>query len=169
MREEFTAPIATYTKVFYSSIVLMLAVALGSSIDSVSFQPFSWTLAKSSEWTDTLRRLLERAPVLLPLVWLAIFSATRRSQYERLQQEYAHKQALASSYESYKRQITALGGDTEALLRDLITRAIETVAFNASATLDGKHEQKPPLQTMLEKLSPAEFEKLLESIRGKKS
>jgi hypothetical protein len=169
MREEFVTPINTYTNVFYASILLMLVVALGSSIESVSIQPLALTLAKSADWTDSLRRLLERAPILLPLVWLAIFSATRRSQYERLQQEYAHKQALASSYESYKSQIKALGGDTETLLKELITRAIETVAFNASATLDGKHDQKMPIQTLLEKLSPSELEKVLEAVRAKKA
>ena len=169
MRDSFDDPIKTYTKIFYLSIFLMGVVALGSSIDSISFQPFGWTLAKSAEWTDALRRLLERAPILFPLVWLAIFSATRRSQYERLQQEYAHKQALASSYESYNSQIKALGGEMQPLLKELITRAIETVAFNASSTLDGKHDQKMPIQTMLGKLSPFELGEVLKAVRAEKA
>lgn len=168
MREEFTAPIATYTRVFYISITLMLLVALGASLESITLFPPSWTVAHSKEWSDTLRRIIERAPVLLPLVWLAIFSATRRSQYERLQQEYAHKQALASSYESYKRQLTELGTDSEAILKDLISRAVETVAFNASTTLDGKHDQAPPVQQLLAKLKSAEAETILERLRTMK-
>jgi hypothetical protein len=100
---------------------------------------------------------------------LALFSSTRRSQYERLQQEYAHKEALATSYESYKKQLQDLKGDSDALQRELISKAIEAVAYNASITLDGKHQEKLPSQQLIEKLNFEELRKIVELMRSAKS
>ncbi|MNE80241.1 hypothetical protein D3C80_1767900 [compost metagenome] len=109
-----------------------------------------------------LRTLLTRLPIVLPVVWVAIFSATRRSQYERLQQEYAHKEAFASSYESYKKQLEALQVDEDVLQKELIAKAIDAIAFNASNTLDGKHTEKPPVYQLLEKISIEDLKKILD-------
>lgn len=105
--------------------------------------------------------------MVLPVVWLAIYSATRRSQYERLQQEYAHKEAFASSYESYKKQLQDLKVDADALQRELIAKAIEAIAFNASKTLDGNHLEKPPAMQLFDKLSFDEVKKLVEMAKAK--
>lgn len=109
-----------------------------------------------------------KAPFIAPVIWLAIFSGTRRSQYERLQQEYAHKEALASSYDSYKKQIQDLKGETEALQKDLLAKAIEAIAYNASVTLDGKHQEKMPLAQLIEQLGGLEqAQKLIAASTGK--
>ena len=64
----------------------------------------------------------------------------------RLQQEYAHKEALAKSYQGFKKQIEGLGNDKDdILLKQLLQAAIEGVSFNASGTLDGKHADKVPI------------------------
>ena len=122
---------------------------------------------KPSDWQEMLKTLLVRAPVVIPVVWFTVFSATRRSQYERLQQEYAHKEALASSYEGYKKQLQDLKGDAEDLQKELIAKSINAIAYNASITLDGKHTEKPPVFQMLEKINADELKKLLELVRGK--
>lgn len=83
-----------------------------------------------------------------------------------MQQEYAHKEALASSYESYKKQLQDLQGDSEALQRELIAKAIDCVAYNASATLDGKHEEKLPSRQLLEMLNLDELKKLVDIAKG---
>ncbi|AVH39517.1 hypothetical protein AL532_25945 [Pseudomonas monteilii] len=108
-----------------------------------------------------------RSPIVLPVIWLAIFSATRRSQYERLQQEYAHKEAFAASYESYKKQLSDLQVSGDELQKELIAKAIDAIAFNASSTLDGKHTEKPPIFQALEKLNIDEVKKLIEIVKKK--
>lgn len=109
--------------------------------------------------------MLTRLPIALPVIWLAVFSATRRSQYERLQQEYAHKEAFASSYESYKKQLQDLGTSTETLQQELIAKAIEAISFNASKTLDGNHTEKLPIMQILDKLNTDDLKKIIESIK----
>jgi hypothetical protein len=148
----------------------MLTLLLGGLIlvlDSITLTPFHVEFVKTSGWEEVLRTLLTRAPIVLPVVWIAIFSATRRSQYERLQQEYAHKEAFASSYESYKKQLQELQVDADGLQKELIAKAIEAISFNASKTLDGKHTEKLPTHQLLEKLNFEDLKKLVDLVKGK--
>ncbi|MBL8319546.1 MAG: hypothetical protein JNJ42_14130, partial [Burkholderiaceae bacterium] len=58
----------------------------------------------------------------------------------------------------------AMKVDVEDLKKDLIAKAIDTIAYNASKTLDGKHDEHPPLQQLLDKLSVDEATKLAEKL-----
>lgn len=167
LKDNFTSPIARYTLAFYASLMALLGGALVLVIDSFTLWPLSIQLVQAKDWDFMLRTLLARAPLVVPIVWLALFSATRRSQYERLQQEYAHKEALASSYESYKKQLQDLKVDADALQRELIAKAIEAIAYNASKTLDGNHTEKLPALQIFEKLSVDEMKKLIDLARGR--
>ena len=124
-------------------------------------------MVKAGDWSEMLRTILTRVPIIAPVIWLAIFSATRRSQYERLQQEYAHKESLASSYQSYKMQLVDLKVDGDQLQKELIAKSIDAIAYNASKSLDGNHTEKPPVLQLLEKLNLDEIKSLIELVRGK--
>lgn len=167
LKDKFATPIENYTRVFYASLALLLVCGLIVVTDSISLWPPSIQFVKGADWIETLRTLLTRIPIIVPIVWVAIFSATRRSQYERLQQEYSHKEALATSYDSFKKQLKDLGGDTDELQKALIAKAIDAIAYNASTTLDGKHTEKLPAMQFLEKLSADELKKLWDLARGK--
>ncbi len=167
LKDYFSTPILRYTQAFYASMAALLIGGVFLVTESFSLWPLSISLVKTTDWQETLRTLLMRAPIVLPIVWLAIFSATRRSQYERLQQEYAHKEAFAASYESYKKQLSDLQVSGDELQKELIARAIDAIAFNASVTLDGKHTEKPPILQALEKISIDEVKKLIDLIKTK--
>lgn len=170
LKESFDEPIANYTKYFYLSFGLIALGAVLFSIEQVSVSPLAITFAKIKDWDEILRGLVGKAGVVIPVVWLALFSATRRSQYERLQQEYAHKEAFASSYESYKKQLQDLSSGSDDLQRELISKAVEAISYNASATLDGKHhKERPPLIQLLEKANFEPLQKLLDSLKGIKA
>lgn len=167
LKDYFSTPIQRYTIAFYSSMAALLIGGLFLVTDTLSLWPPSITFIKVTDWQEILRTLLMRSPIVLPVVWLAIFSATRRSQYERLQQEYAHKEAFAASYESYKKQLSDLQVSGDELQKELIAKAIDAIAFNASSTLDGKHTEKPPIFLALEKLNIDEAKKLIELVKKK--
>jgi hypothetical protein len=167
LKDDFETSIRRYTQAFYMSLFVLAIGGLVVVTDSVTFWPPSVKFVQAHDWQGLLQTLLTRLPVVLPVVWLAIYSATRRSQYERLQQEYAHKEAFASSYESYKKQLQDLKVDADALQRELIAKAIEAIAFNASKTLDGNHLEKPPAAQLLDKLSLDEIKKLVEMVKAK--
>lgn len=169
LKESFDKPIVNYTKYFYWSLALIALGTVVLAIEKISVLPLDVTFAKIKDWDEILRGLVGKAGFFIPMVWLALFSATRRSQYERLQQEYAHKEAFASSYESYKKQLQDLNGGSEDLQRELIAKAVDAIAYNASATLDGKHhEEKPPLVQLLEKANLESLQKLFDHLKSSK-
>lgn len=105
--------------------------------------------------------LVYRLPVIIPVVWLAVFASKRRSESERLKQEYAHKEALAKTYQSFKLQIEQLGENSqEPLLEKLLTAAIDTISNNASTTLDKKHGDSIPITDIIEKVVNKALDKL---------
>lgn len=166
LKDKFANPIKLYTMAFYGSLLLLVFAAVVMSIQKISFSPeIAIQFVEVKEWDYILKALLYKIPFIAPVLWLAIFSSTRRSQYERLQQEYAHKEALATSYESYKKQIQDLKGDSDELQKELISKAINAIAYNASVTLDGKHEDKMPMQQLLEKFSVDDMKKLVELVK----
>ena len=54
----------------------------------------------------------------------------------RLEQEYAHKVAVASSYASYKEQISNLNETNPELLKELMASTINIISKNPSDFLD---------------------------------
>jgi hypothetical protein len=150
MRASFDVPLKRANRLFYVAIALIVTISLVTTVGKVWF--WGVEFFQSADLATMSRNLLSKIPIIGPLVWLAYYASKRRSECQRLQQEYAHKEALAKSYDSYKKQIQDLGGERAELLEALITKAVEAIAHNASATLDGKHGDKIPLQTIVDKL-----------------
>ncbi|MFC5579201.1 hypothetical protein ACFPOA_14400 [Lysobacter niabensis] len=149
LKDSFSGPIKRANGVFYWSIVAIVLLSLLVNVESVGF----WWIkfVQLTDWASVGRALAHKLPFYAPLVWLAYFASKRRSEFQRLEQEYAHKEALAKSYDSYKKQIEELGGGNDQLMRDLLSKAVDAIAFNASASLDGRHGDKIPLQEAIEK------------------
>lgn len=167
LRRSFYKPIKIYTLAFYGSLSFLVLGGIFTSIDSISLTPLRIELIGVQDWEYTLRSIFQKAPFTLPAIWLAIFSAKRRSQYERLQQEYAHKEAISKSYDGYKKQILDIDENSKEMLKSLLDSAISTISFNASTTLDGKHDEKTPLGQILESIKPEDLTKLIESAKEK--
>jgi hypothetical protein len=108
--------------------------------------------AHYDSFSDVSRAFLLKAPVYGALIWLAFFATKRRSEYQRLEQEYAHKEALAISYDSYKQQIDALNKESVALQEKLLDKTIEAISFNAAQTLDKSHGDKMPAIELSDKI-----------------
>ena len=91
-----------------------------------------------------------KLPFIIPVLWLVIFVSKRRSEAERLTQEYAHKESLAKSYDSYKQQIEKLADDNQKeLLPILMENMIKAIALNPAETLDKKHQSDSPMSEIL--------------------
>lgn len=158
MKDSFNIPIKKWNRVFMSSIGVMIFLTLISfmQIGIQKEDEFIWfSFVNSDGFEATLNQLLFKLPLFVPLVWLAIFASKRRSEAQRLQQEYAHKEALAKSYDSYKTQIEQLEKDDQTMLIKLIDRAINTIAHNASETLDGKHGDGTPVHELVKHAAEA--------------
>lgn len=143
LKVSFNNPIKSYTKMFYGSIGALILVALISIT-----QEFGWFYIKFVDTTDLSKifsNILYKLPIVLPVIWITLFASKRRSEFLRLQQEYAHKEALAKSYQSFKKQINELNQEDPVLMEKLLSSAIDAVSSNASETLDKKHGDKSPV------------------------
>lgn len=161
MKESFDRPIKSANKIFYGAIASLVFVAFLSAVKEIYW--FGVKFNDFSNWQALLGGLATKIPYYAPLVWLAFYASSRRSEYQRLMQEYAHKETLANSYESYKKQIESLGSERDVLMRSLMEKAIDAIAYNASQTLDGKHGDKMPAIDLIDKL----IEKIPAGIVGK--
>lgn len=129
-KKQYLKPIKCWNIAFIVTIILLLV--WGGLL--IYFSEI-WNANKNIA-SVFLRTLL----VTTTLIWFAIYASKRRSENQRFKQEYAHKEAVAKSYNSYKKQIEELGTDEkEKLLSQLMSATIETIAYNPSQTLDKKH------------------------------
>ncbi|CAE6707867.1 hypothetical protein [Candidatus Nitrotoga fabula] len=144
LKRSFNKPIQYATVVFLMSIVLMFFVAILSSFKIGGDHWFE--LYNFDTWESVLKGLVHKTPIYVPIIWLAFVASKRRSEYQRLQQEYAHKEALAKSYDSYKKQLESLDDQDKSMQKELIRKAVDAIAYNASQTLDGHHGDKHPVQ-----------------------
>lgn len=158
MKESFDKPIRFFSKVFFAAIAVLVCGSLVLHIEAISLWEIKFLELASID--AVLKSFVYKLPFYGPAVWLAYYATKRRSECQRLQQEYAHKEALAKSYDSYKKQIEELGINDGSLMKSLLERAIEAVSYNASRTLDGKHGDSMPSQDLLR-----QFERVVEGIR----
>lgn len=73
-----------------------------------------------------------------PLVWIAIVANVNLNKYSRLEEEYAHKESLAKSFERYKLQISELESpeDSKELMTKLLFANIGAFEKNAADTMN---------------------------------
>lgn len=150
-REKFQKPIENWNKVFIISIAIMFFSTL-STYFTFDFANLTVSFMGNELGAEkTFTSLFNRLPIIAPLIWLAIYASKRRSENQRLEQEYAHKEALAKSYSSYKQQIDNLPSESKNLLEKLLDTAIDTISANASHSLDKKHGDGTPAHQLIEK------------------
>lgn len=108
-----------------------------------------------TEWSGALLQLISHVHIYGPGIWLVIIALRKLNQFNRLQQEYAHKETLANTYVGFSREVEKLP-DTEgsiAMREQLLNSAIASSSYNPSITLDGAgHDERPPV---LDKLADA--------------
>ena len=130
------------------SIIVLAVLSFVSIISKVGW--FYLEFVDINSFKQLLANISYKLPVILPVLWMAIFSTKRRSEAARLQQEYAHKEAIVKSYQSFRQQIEGLERSDPEMSAKLIDTALDTVAKNASDTLDKNHGDKTPVHNSVE-------------------
>jgi len=164
LKDSYSTSIKVFSGIFYVSQVAIFGLAL-YLVNHLS----SITLDSSVSLATVISGISYRLLLITPPIWLAIFSSRRRSENRRLEQEYAHKEALAKSYHSFKQQVKDLNDNDDRLMKQLLENMISAIAFNASCTLDGKHGDNMPILETIERISESLSGKVLDKINlGKK-
>lgn len=99
-----------------------------------------------SIWSNAFQRL----PILIPFVWFAWFSARRYGYAERIQEDYANKEASARAFEGYRKQMKDVGTDEETL-KFLCENAIEIYSKDPQRIYEHKTNDESPASHLLNK------------------
>src|SRR5205807_9573247 len=83
-------------------------------------------------------------------VWLAVYAGRNYMLALRLQEEYAFKEALSTSFEGYKREMTGIpaAGDQLLPILTLCNNVLETLALRPGRLYEGKHDDITPLSPL---------------------
>lgn len=149
-RRKAEASARYYSIAFFTGIVVLAVSAAATVTQTFSFSPFTWDFIAIDSFKEYLDKILFKLPLVIPVLWATLTVSKRRSEMQRLAEEYAHKEALAQSYEGFKQQIIELGKDDDLLLRNLLEVILKAISINAAKTLEGKHGEKMPIQEVIE-------------------
>ncbi|MBN9409225.1 MAG: hypothetical protein J0H69_08765 [Burkholderiales bacterium] len=137
-KERFVAPSIGWLIVF----VLTLAALFGMGL--YDFQ------AAEPTWDAMLRHFANRLPIIIPLVWLAIYSGRHYSLALKLQEDYAFKEAVSFAFEGYKREmanIPSVEGQQNPLVI-LCENVLSSLAQRPGRIYENKHEDVTPLSPL---------------------
>lgn len=141
-REKFEKQTMFWSGVF---IVAMIGLFIGG---------FKVVSNDTNSLKETLLHLLKYSPLYLPAIWLAFYAGRRRNENMRLEQKYAHKEALAKSYIGYKKQIEELQEkEKDELLTNLLKTSTYIIAEDPSYVLDKDNNEHHPLMELFDKLN----------------
>ena len=105
----------------------------------------------SDTWDSILRHLTTRLPIIIPLVWLGIYAGRNYMLAIRLEEEYAFKEAVSTSFEGYKREmasISAVGNNEAPPLIVLCENVLRALAQRPGRIYEGRHDDITPLSPM---------------------
>lgn len=159
MYNKFNGEVKMYGWLFYLSLVLLLCAVFGVNfIPNIAAQHVVLDSSIMARIVTTLDRIIYKLPFVLPALWLAFYISRRRNESQRLAQEYAHKEALAKSYDSYKQQIEKLSGEeSDRLLLVLMENTLNAIAFNPAKILDGNSKEPSPIEEIAKNKDLWEF------------
>lgn len=91
---------------------------------------------------DELARLwLGRLPIVIALVWLALYSSRESALAKRLEEDYGYKSAIAACFEGFRKQMSELGkeADAQSPVGKLCADTLRTIAAPPGRIYD-KHK-----------------------------
>lgn len=143
-----------WMKVLFVSISSLLIIAY-----------FDGGLSGLQEWDAIRRHFVQRLPWIVPPIWLAIVAGRQYMMAVQMEEEYANKEAVSTSFEGYKREMAS---NPEAL-QALCNSVLEIFARRPGRIYEGKQQDVTPLTPAVEavqKLIPATVEAVMAKIKG---
>ena len=197
MHDKFSDEVRVYGGYFYVSIAILLLIIVLVNMPSIwnyiislfqdeypkgifinsfkvaiphgSFTLNGQEVSLGNRAITILDSFIYKLPFILPAIWLVLFVSRRRNEAQRLAQEYAHKEVLAKSYESYKQQIEKLSTEEQnKLLPILMENMLKAIALNPAETLDKNHKEPTPIEEVIKKKEFWDFIEKIKNLMPKK-
>jgi predicted component of type VI protein secretion system len=148
-RMHFTMPQRFWHTVFIISLSGLLGVA-------------AWEFKSSAApdtaptWEKIELSILHRLPFALPLIWLAIHASHRAALSQRVEEDYAFKEAVSRSFEGYRREMAELEGKAapESALSLLCTGVLSVITNPPGRIYEKQKLNQTPLTALAESAKP---------------
>jgi hypothetical protein len=117
----------------------LVALAIPSFLSAVGVSWFSHP--SDQTWNGAWRNFVLRLPIVLPVVWLAIYAGRNYMLSVRMEEDYAYKEAISTAFEGYKREmekITAGDGENPTPLTTLCSNILKAIAERPGRIYEGK-------------------------------
>jgi len=140
-KQRFAEPQKRWLLTFIGCIAGLVIVALPSFLAALGFP--MWGHSENATPTEIWRGLMLRIPIVIPLVWLAIYAGRYYMLSLRLEEEYAYKEAVSTAFEGYKREMKDIdAGDAAnpSPLTKLCTNILAAIAERPGRIYEGKHD-----------------------------
>src|SRR5882672_2527343 len=133
-RQTFLEPGKRWQRLFVGAVVALVALA-GTGVYHV------YQLASVPTYDELARLWLARLPIGVALVWLALYASREASLAKRLEEDYAYKAAIASSFQGFQNQMKEIGSDVapSSPLGKLCVDTLSTIASPPGRIYD-KHK-----------------------------
>jgi hypothetical protein len=125
---------------FGGCIALLVLIALPSFFATMGIPIFGHQLDPS--WNGTWRSFALRLPIVLPLVWLAVYAGRNYMLSLRLEEDYAYKEAISTAFEGYKREMEQIAaGELTATspVNILCANVLNAISERPGRMYEGKH------------------------------
>lgn len=140
-KTRFSTPQKGWLKLFIGCIIGLIIIALPSFLAALGI-PLLW-YAPDMSLKGIARSLLLRLPIVIPLVWLAIYAGRNYMLSLRLEEEYAYKEAVSTAFEGYKRELSGIPiseGEKQTPLNQLCDNVLAAIAERPGQIYEGKHK-----------------------------
>jgi len=137
-RSRFDKPQQRWLKVFIWCIVGLVVVALPSFLSAIL------GVNAADGWEIVLKGMVVRAPIVIPLVWLAVYAGRNYMLSIRIEEEYAYKEAISMAFEGYKNQMEAIGASdpkSPTPLNALCMNVLAAIAERPGRIYEGKQSK----------------------------
>jgi hypothetical protein len=154
-KSRFKDPQRQSLRAFVACIGLLFVLGVPSYLSVV----FGWPHPTDAAW----RSLILRLPIVLPIIWLAIYAGRNYMMSLRMEEDYAYKEAISTAFEGYKREmVNFAAGDSEnpTPIMILCTNILRAIAERPGRIYEGRQKDINLLteaQELIEK--SAEFSK----------
>ncbi|MEQ1632015.1 MAG: hypothetical protein ABL997_06555 [Planctomycetota bacterium] len=100
-RRQFRLPMLVWHTLFVLSLAGLITIAWLEF--GILTNP-----ASTETWDRLALMLVHRLPFMAPLAWLAYYSSTKAALAQRVEEDYAFKEAVSRSFEGYRREMSEL-------------------------------------------------------------
>lgn len=126
-RKHFAGEREQWAKILVGSLGLLMLVVI---VVGVKLPP------GADDWGGIARHLLERLPYMVPPFWLAVYAGRQHMLATQMEEEYATKAAVSTSFEGYKREMASDPEAAKALCNDVLA----IIARRPGLVYEGKQE-----------------------------